>query len=209
MEAHSAAPTTRRRDFTASLGISTGSSVSQGERAFTFDNTPHPAAAHAVPLSRAVRQLAEVSESPRGLVASSLKADRPRGSGDARGGLTPWQQRRLEVFVAAHLGDAICVNDPAGEVSLSVGHFCRAFRESFGRPPYAYIVRCRMELAQQLILKTDERLSHIAVLSGLADQAHLTRLFRRATGSTPGHWRRCNRCRCPAGSYRDDGVDAA
>jgi AraC family transcriptional regulator len=66
-----------------------------------------------------------------------------------------------------------------------------------------------MELAQQLILKTDERLSHIALLCGLADQAHLTRLFRRATGSTPGHWRRCNRCRCPAGSYRDNGVDAA
>jgi AraC-like DNA-binding protein len=53
-------------------------------------------------------------------------------------------------------------------------------------------MRLRVEKAQSLMLMTDERLSHIAIASGLADQAHLTKLFRRFVGETPNSWRRKN-----------------
>jgi AraC family transcriptional regulator len=45
-------------------------------------------------------------------------------------------------------------------------------------------------LAQRLMLTTQEPLSQIALACGMADQAHLSKLFRRGVGETPGAWRR-------------------
>jgi len=42
------------------------------------------------------------------------------------------------------------------------------------------------------MLTTEDPLSQIALACGLADQAHLSKLFRRAVGETPSAWRRRN-----------------
>ena len=81
----------------------------------------------------------------------------------------------------------------AGLVRLSTSHFCRSFKVSVGDTPHAYIMRRRLERAQAMMLESTESLSQIAAACGLADQAHLTRLFRRYTGQTPFNWRRAFR----------------
>lgn len=43
------------------------------------------------------------------------------------------------------------------------------------------------------MLTTAESLSQIALASGFADQAHLSKQFRRMIGETPSAWRRCGR----------------
>jgi AraC-like DNA-binding protein len=75
-------------------------------------------------------------------------------------------------------------------VSLSPSYFCRAFKESFGETPHAFVIRRRVERARTLMLTTSESLSQIALACGLVDQAHLCRCFRQVTGMTPGAWRR-------------------
>lgn len=107
-----------------------------------------------------------------------------------KGGLAPWQIRRVEEYVAAHLETSLAVDDLATVARVSTGHFCRAFKASLGETPHAYIVRQRLLRAQLLMLHTPDTLSAIACACGLADQAHLTRLFRRAFGTTPRAWRR-------------------
>jgi len=72
----------------------------------------------------------------------------------------------------------------------SVCYFSRAFKVSFGETPHAYVMRRRVRRAQELMLNSDEPLSHIALACGFADQAHLSRLFRREVGATPSAWRR-------------------
>jgi AraC family transcriptional regulator len=52
------------------------------------------------------------------------------------------------------------------------------------------VIRRRVERAQGLMLATDASLSDIALDCGLADQSHLTRLFRRIVGESPRAWRR-------------------
>ncbi len=47
-----------------------------------------------------------------------------------------------------------------------------------------------MARARQLMLTTSQSMSEIALACGLLDQAHLCRTFRKATGTTPGAWRR-------------------
>jgi AraC family transcriptional regulator len=107
-----------------------------------------------------------------------------------RGGLAPWQIRKVTSHVEAHLDRPIRNEELATLVRLNPSHFGRAFRNSFGEPPHEYVIRRRVERAQGLMLSTDAPLSEIALDCGLADQAHLTRLFRRIAGESPRAWRR-------------------
>jgi transcriptional regulator GlxA family with amidase domain len=107
-----------------------------------------------------------------------------------RGGLSPWQIRKVTAHVEAHLDRPIRNEDLATLVRLNPSHFGRAFRNSFGEPPHEYVIRRRVERAQGLMLSTDAPLSEIALDCGLADQSHLTRLFRRIVGESPRAWRR-------------------
>jgi transcriptional regulator GlxA family with amidase domain len=118
------------------------------------------------------------------------KFDRGNQTSPARGGLAPWQRRKIQSHIEHGLEGALTIEQLARLVSLSPSYFCRAFKESFGDPPHAYVIKMRVERARTLMRTTSESLSQIAVACGLADQAHLCRCFRQVTGMTPGAWRR-------------------
>ena len=112
------------------------------------------------------------------------------GAASARGGLAPWQRRRIDRYVREHLERPVQNNELAEQILLSVSHFCRAFKETFGDTPHAYLIRLRLETAQEMMLATAEPLSQIALASGFRDQAHLSKQFRRVGGDSPAAWRR-------------------
>lgn len=116
--------------------------------------------------------------------------DNPGGATRSR--LAPWQVTRVMQFVSANLGKKIGPHDFAGLTRLSTSHFARAFRATIGEAPYAYLIRCRIQRAKELMLETDLPLVQIALDCGLADQAHMTRLFTRLVGVSPGAWRRAH-----------------
>jgi len=111
----------------------------------------------------------------------------------ARGGLAPWQVRRVTAYIEEHLPVTIRLEDLARLARLSHSHFCRAFKESLGQPAHAYVMRRRVQRAQRLMLTTAESLSQIAAQCGMADQAHFCKLFRRLVGESPNAWRRAHR----------------
>jgi len=112
------------------------------------------------------------------------------GEEPAAGGLAGWQIRRVIAFVEQRLSTTIRVDDLSAIAQLSVSYFARAFKKTFGEAPHAYIVRRRVARARHLMLTTDTPLCEVAVAAGLADQAHLCRLFRKVTGMSPAAWRR-------------------
>ena len=120
----------------------------------------------------------------------SRESKEVRGSSAARGGLALWQKRRVAAYIAANLSSCIRAADLAHAAALSTGHFFRAFRESFGEPPLAYVTRQRIRRCQELLLSSHASLSEIALDCGMCDQPHLTRVFRRIVGVNPGAWRR-------------------
>jgi AraC-like DNA-binding protein len=111
----------------------------------------------------------------------------------ARGGLAPWQARRVAAHIDKHLATTIRMKDLTELTGLSTSYFSRAFKDSFGRSPYAYVIQRRMERAQEMMLASDEPLCQIALACGLSDQAHFSRLFRREIGLSPNMWRRQHR----------------
>jgi transcriptional regulator GlxA family with amidase domain len=104
--------------------------------------------------------------------------------------LAAWQRRRVLEHIAVNLAAPLKNRDLAALVDYSEFHFNVAFRNSLGTSPHEFLIRRRIERAQQLMISTDMPLCDIASECGLADQAHLSRLFRKVVGETPAAWRR-------------------
>jgi AraC-like DNA-binding protein len=134
-----------------------------------------------------------IEEASALLAAGSESSDASQTVASARHTLAPWLARRLRTHIDANLDQPIHISDLAGFTDLSASYFFRAFKGSFGMPPHSYIVRCRLERAQRLLLSTDDPICQIALACGLSDQAHFSRLFRQQTGQSPGVWRRQRR----------------
>ena len=145
--------------------------------------------------------LNEALQDDRSNAAASLKratamlhrvdgATSPLAHDVARQGLAPWQLRRVLAHIEENLSSPLRNKDLAAIARLSTFHFAFAFRNSVGESPHEHIIRRRLERAQGLMLATDRPLSDIAAECGWADQAHLTRLFRKRVGESPAAWRR-------------------
>ncbi|NDU75010.1 helix-turn-helix domain-containing protein [Actinomadura sp. DSM 109109] len=99
---------------------------------------------------------------------------------------------RIARAVAARLSDELITPPTLGEVATDLGlsryQLLRAFRDAMGMPPYAWLAQHRVARARAL-LDAGHRPAEAATLVGFADQAHLTRWFRRVLGVTPGVYR--------------------
>jgi AraC family transcriptional regulator len=116
------------------------------------------------------------------------------GGSAASAGLTPWQFRRAQAFIEAHLDGDPSISELAEECRLSASHFARAFRQSTGLPPHRWLMKRRIERAKELLLEGNLELVQIALACGFVDQSHFTRIFGQSEGHSPGKWRRlrCN-----------------
>ena len=107
------------------------------------------------------------------------------------GGLAGWQLKRVTEYLGEHLGGEVSLAELAAIADLSPYHFCRAFKQSTGLPPHAWLTARRIERAQELMAAHPKMgLTEVALCVGYQSQAAFGVAFRRATGSTPGQWRR-------------------
>ncbi|WP_138465784.1 AraC family transcriptional regulator [Poseidonocella sp. HB161398] len=108
----------------------------------------------------------------------------------AQGGLAPAVRKRLEGHAARHLGRRIPTAELAEIAGLSESWFARAFRDGEGVTPQRWLTGLRLDRAAELMADPGRDLAGIAACTGFADQAHLTRAFRRRHGTSPAAWRR-------------------
>ena len=64
----------------------------------------------------------------------------------------------------------------------------RQFRAAVGTSPYRYSLMRRLDCARAQ-LRSRRSLADVALATGFADQAHLTRKFKAAFGITPARYR--------------------
>lgn len=80
----------------------------------------------------------------------------------------------------------------AQAAGLSRFQLLRRFAQAYGLTPYAWLQQQRVEQARGLI-RNGAGLAQAAALCGFADQSHMTRLFTRQLGFTPGAWQKACR----------------
>jgi AraC family transcriptional regulator len=117
-------------------------------------------------------------------------ADPPPLAVKKRGGLAPWQVRRVAEMIRDNLDGKIHLCDLARECGLSVSHFTRTFRKSFGMSPCRWLLERRIDHSKVLLMTSDLPIADIAIRSGFSDQTAFTRAFGRIVGDSPGRWRR-------------------
>jgi AraC family transcriptional regulator len=88
---------------------------------------------------------------------------------------------------------SVSIETIAKQVGVHPVHLSRSFRRFFKTTPGEYLRRVRVEFAANQLRETNRPLSEIADASGFADQAHLSRTFRRATNLSPLQFRRLSR----------------
>jgi AraC-like DNA-binding protein len=106
------------------------------------------------------------------------------------GGLTPSHERRAKELLDASLDGNVTLAELARVCELSVRQFTRAFRQSTGQSPHAWLTERRLDRAQGLLELTTLPLAEVAARTGFASQSHFTRVFTKALGSSPGAFRR-------------------
>lgn len=112
-----------------------------------------------------------------------------------KSGLPKWRFKRVAAYIDENLGESITLADMAQAAGLSRMHFAAQFRIATGVRPHEFLLRRRIERAQEMLLETRDPLVEIALAVGFQTQAHFTTVFRRFVGDTPYQWRCANRVR--------------
>jgi AraC-like DNA-binding protein len=93
----------------------------------------------------------------------------------------------------AHLGERwdqrVTLAELATVAGLSRFELVRRFRQDNGVTPHAFQTNLRIEYARRL-LAAGEAPAAVAAECGFADQPHLSRVFKRAVGVSPGLYAR-------------------
>lgn len=92
---------------------------------------------------------------------------------------------RIRRFVTARLSGPLSLDLLAAEAALSPFHFARVFRQASGQPPMTFVRRLRMEAAKSLLIGTPLPLKAVAAQVGMANEQHLSRVFKKVFGRPP------------------------
>ncbi len=106
------------------------------------------------------------------------------------GGLSPHALRRAIERLGSDSYTDVSLTALASDAGLSRFHFCRAFKESTGLSPHAWLRQQRLEQAMNMLRDTDASIASVAAQLGYASQTAFTAAFKKLTGETPSDWRR-------------------
>jgi AraC family transcriptional regulator len=106
------------------------------------------------------------------------------------GGLSPNVLRRAIERLRSDSDADVSLTALASDAGLSRFHFCRAFKESTGLSPHAWLRQHRLEQAMNMLRDTDASVVSVAAALGYSSQTAFAAAFRKLTGETPSDWRR-------------------
>ena len=113
----------------------------------------------------------------------------PPAHGRARAEHAP--VRRARRHLSERWDERVTLAELAVAAGLSRFELVRRFREQNGVTPHAFQSNLRIDHARRL-LAAGEAPAAVAATCGFADQSHLTRVFKRAVGVSPGRYARAH-----------------
>jgi AraC-like DNA-binding protein len=93
-------------------------------------------------------------------------------------------------FIAANHARPISLRTVAAQVGLSSSRLAHLVKACTGRTVTQILHQARIRQAQHLLERTTKTCTEVAYDVGFNDQSYFIKQFRRATGTTPHHYRR-------------------
>lgn len=118
-----------------------------------------------------------------------------------RSGASPKRPARLSASDLGLLADAVRMQPDAPHslaslaalVGMDVRRFTGAFQAGFGRSPWQYVLRVRLDEAARQLKETGAAVTEIALATGFATPSHFATAFARRFGLPPSRYRARNR----------------
>jgi AraC family transcriptional regulator len=95
--------------------------------------------------------------------------------------------QRVLSYIEEQLDQRLNLANLAAVAGLSPSSLIRHFKLVTGSAPHQYIMRRRVERAEELLVTGGHSIAEIATAVGFADQSHLDRQMKRILGISPTH----------------------
>lgn len=96
-------------------------------------------------------------------------------------------------YISKHTNEPLKVNDVADHIGKSRSYITRKFQIELGFGISAFIMKCKLEEAKNLLAFTDKSLSEISNYLCFSSQAYFQNVFKKSYGITPLQYRKKNR----------------
>ncbi|MBQ9788624.1 MAG: helix-turn-helix domain-containing protein [Lentisphaeria bacterium] len=96
---------------------------------------------------------------------------------------------RVFNYIAKHIDEKISLTQLSKIVGYTPKYFSKFFKKITGISVSAYIIRCRIELAQSELKYSNKTLSEIAYEHGFCDATHFSKTFTKIIGVSPSMYR--------------------
>ncbi len=106
------------------------------------------------------------------------------------GSLSAVQAKLARDYMLSNLHRDVTLKDIAQATGLSRFHFVRAFKKTFGVPPYQFLQRARLGRAAELLTESQLDIAEIGAMVGFKQPARFSSAFTAWHGETPQQYRR-------------------
>lgn len=98
--------------------------------------------------------------------------------------------RNAKRYIQKHFAEPLTLEEVAQTTGFSVSYFSTLFKKETGEGFNKYLTKIRMEEAKVLLRETSQSVAEICQQVGYLDLKHFTHTFHKATGLTPGEYRK-------------------
>lgn len=96
----------------------------------------------------------------------------------------------ISQYVQDHCGEYLSLETLGKRFHMSPKYFSVYFQKHFSRNFTDYLAATRIERAKKLLLETEADMELVAQQTGFSGSSYFIRVFRKATGMTPGQYRK-------------------
>jgi len=94
---------------------------------------------------------------------------------------------QAKLFIDKHYSKNVNLEEIADEANFSKFHFCRLFKDAYGKTPHHYLTQVRMNNAQRL-LKLGMPIAEVSFSVGFDSSTSFSALFKKLFGLSPSEY---------------------